>query len=328
MMKEFFIFTRSGGKYGMGHLSRMIQLGMALRLLDRDVTIITNEDSLSHVPDRGIGLYTSNNEDELPSVIINSALSMRRLDSDPVLIIDDKFVSNGDLGDIDYSCDMVAVDLPHAQSSRYDLLVLPNAHMSMIDLETCNFTGDNLLYGRDYILTGGRKDNGLVYNKDPKSTIVSFFAGASDPYNELSLLFKYSNALPGRIGRVYMYGAQADVSRYKYFDIMPFNHGLIEISSLFVTMWGVTMYESLAMGIPTLSILRDEKDIPRAKELSRASDGALSYLEPGFTHMQLHRQIRGELEAADWLKRRSEYAVKFVDGLGADRLAMELSGRY
>ena len=229
---------------------------------------------------------------------------------------------------------VVRIDAPWATPETCDLLILPGMHHSAETIECLDTAfGERLMVGAEYVML----QEGvtlpmrlrLPYGERIPPWIV-FNAGGSDPEGALPQLWqrvrRLGDTLSG-IQRVYCMGQTATpwpVSQLSP-DEWITGHSMryVQHAQLFITLWGTTVYEAVALGTPTLAIARTEAEAEDAARLEAATDGAVQSLG---TLVGLMRETLCDRLVALWEdgkeRKRMHYAsAGLLDGKGAERVA-------
>ena len=225
---------------------------------------------------------------------------------------------------------VVRIDAPQAERYSCDLLILPGAHYAADDLERLDAAfGERLLVGAEYVLL--RKET-LVpsHGAFMHHPWFTFWAGGSDPGNALALLLHMttpvSQCLP-HVQHIYCMGIHRaslvvpPVPPQVWITGCDISY--IREASVFVSLWGTTVYEALALGTPTLTIARTEAEAEDAARLEAATEGAVQSLG---TLAGLMRETLCDRLVALWEdvgeRKRMHYAsAGLLDGKGAERVA-------
>jgi len=315
----YFIFCRSGFNHGLGHLSRMINLGYQLHLKNQLVALITNEESLSVIPDRFFSVHAYGGNPTIQEMLYKSIV-MYPESSDHVLIVDDKEVMDEDVRSIPWNLRAcISIDNPAANRDgrTYDLLVYPNAHMMDDEIyqSTTRFAPGKVFHGSQYVIM----NHNLVKPRkiSLKRPSVTLCAGGSDPDRYTKRLAPLMENLSSEWTFDVMAG---ELSGLNY---RRFCHSIVEQCSIFICQWGVTVYEAMCVGTPVLTWTRNFRDFYRAKNLQKRSGGAIEVLPPDFSDADFVSCVQC-LTCAD---NRSQLAVMgesgyhFIDNQGSERVA-------
>ena len=226
---------------------------------------------------------------------------------------------------------LVRIDAPWAEPGSCDLLILPGMHHGAETLERLDAGfGERLLVDAEYVMV--RAD--LMENRRgwyEHNAGIAFNAGGSDPERALQQLYVMTRALHSRFddGPPFFYLAgplsmawKLDTPTWKDF-VTGFSHMTVAQAGLFVSLWGTTVYEALALGTPTLTIARTEAEAEDAARLEAATEGAVQSLG---TLAGLMRETLCDRLVALWQdakkRKRMHYAsAGLLDGKGAERVA-------
>lgn len=311
----FFIFARSGSTHGMGHLSRSIALAYNLHLQGQEVAIITNQESLHHIPEKWFSVHAFD-KSMYPADMIKNSVTMHRYDH-ATIIVDDKEVTDYNIRSLALdNARYISIDNPEANEKLpvYDMSVIPNFHMLYSEMDQLYRRVPKVLYGNSYVML-----NMLLQKKcTQKNNLVTFFAGGSDPEGYTQRFFTIAYSILDKWQGHVMVGEMSTTHR------PSFSLDTIAESSLFVCAWGVSVYESIALGTPVLTFTRNPEDYDRAAPLSRSTCGIVSVIRPGFSDSEMIDSVNKILSNEHDLKFRNENCSLLVDTLGAQRVASEL----
>ena len=226
---------------------------------------------------------------------------------------------------------VVRIDAPWATPETCDLLILPGMHHSAETIERLDTAfGERLMVGAEYVVL----QEGVPLVRRPfaeHNQRLVFAAGGSDPEQILLLLYEMTHGFSYDAIRtplrVFCVGAHAEPWMLRSPDvherITGFSLNEVAYAAVYVTLWGTTVYEALAMGTPTLTIARTEAEAEDAAWVEAATDGAVQSLG---TLVGLMRETLCDRLVALWEdakeRKRMHYASEgLLDGKGAERVA-------
>jgi len=307
-----FIFARSGGAHGLGHLSRMINLGYQFVGYNQAVAFITNEESLSIIPDRFFSVHAYGGMPTVQEMLYRSIV-MYPESNNHMLIVDDKEVTDHDVQSIPLRLRArISIDNPDANKleQSYDLLIFPNAHMGQHEIYQCmtRFPMGKVFHGFDYVLM--HKDLRKPIDMPTKEKIVTVSSGGSDPDRFSERLVPLFDCLPP--------GYSLHI-----LDAHHWNFEMIAKSLLHICPWGVTVYEAMCLGTPVLTFPRNIEDYERAKILANRTGGAIDVFSLDFSYKELINVVSHLLSAgnAPHLKMMRLGSFGSVNVHGAARVA-------
>ena len=230
---------------------------------------------------------------------------------------------------------VVRLDAPWATPETCDLLVLPGMHYAPETVEHLDGAfGERLMVGAEYVLL----QEGVPLVRRPfaeHNQRLAFAAGGSDPEQALPLLYEMTCRLSGALRaplRVFCVGSQSQPWLLRPPDaqerITGYSLNEVAYAAVYVTLWGTSVYEALAMGTPTLTIARTEAEAEDAVRLEAATDGAVQSLG---TLAGLMRETLCDRMMALWQdtkeRKRMHYASEgLLDAKGGERVARAVLG--
>ena len=329
-----FIRTDLSSAIGMGHAMRCRTLGQAIHALAPDVPLvfITTTEALEPIVMQTDNMpwYVECYPDEWTA--FEGVRS--QADQEDILVIDEPagtgWANSLWRTKLQSVMSLVRIDAPWAEPDSCDLLVLPGMHHSADTIERLDAVfGERLLVGAEYVML--RKEiTALPSGAFMHNPWFTFCAGGSDVAGALPLLYTMTASLAERlphIQRVFCVGTNAPPWSVTHVCpeawITGYTMSYIREASLFITLWGTTVYEALALGTPTLTIGRTEAEAEDAARMEAATDGAVQSLG---TLAGLMRETLCDRLVALWQdakeRKRMHYAgAGLLDGKGAERVA-------
>ena len=334
------IFLRcdTGASYGLGHATRCRTLACALQVQAPEIPLVfvtttSVLEEVVHAASTGWRVQVCGESGAA------HWLHWVKAQAQPgdVLIIDMPDHQNGALWatHIRDKVTVVRLDAPWATPETCDLLVLPGMHHAPETVERLDAAfGERLLVGADYVML----QEGVPQVRRPfteHNQRIVFAAGGSDPDQALPLLYEMAHSLSDLIRaplRVFCVGAMAEPWTLRPPDmrerITGFSLNEVAYAALFVTLWGTTVYEALAMGTPTLTIARTERDAEGAARLEAATEGAVQPLGTlgGLMRETLCYRLVDLWQERAQRKRMHYASAGLLDGHGAERVAAAVLG--
>ena len=323
-----------GGQYGLGHAVRCRTLAQAIHAQAPDVPLVfvTTTHTLrlivKEIDGKQWRLVVCRDEWQALEAVREEA------QRDDVLIFDEPFdvqwVNSTWRAKLRRALHVVRIDAPHAEQNTCDLLILPGMHHSAETIERLDAAfGERLLIGAEYVMLRDGVADERPWWPEHCGGIV-FATGGSDPGQVMPRLYVMVQELRHRlplVQRIFALGQTAEAwslsppVRAEW--ITGFHPSYVLRAELFVTLWGATVYESLALGTPVLTIARTEAEAEDAARLDAATDGAVQSLG---TLTGLMRETLCDRLVALWQdakeRKRMHYAsAGLLDGKGAARVA-------
>lgn len=322
-----------GAQYGLGHAVRCRTLAQAIRAQDPDVPLVflTTTDRLRSVIDE--------NEQQWRVVVCSDEWqayeAVAPLASPGDVVVFDEPVGHSWVETlwrmkIPQEIAIVRIDAPWAASDSCDLLILPGMHHSAETIDRLDAAfGERLLVGAEYVMLR----EGVVAERPrwhEHCGGIVFATGGSDPGQVMPMFYTMVRGLRQRlplVQRIFAMGQSAEAwslsSPVRAEWITGFHPSYVLRAELFVTLWGTTVYEALALGTPTLMIARTEAEAEDAARLEIATDGAVQSLG---TLVGLMRETLCDRLVTLWQdtkeRKRMHYAsAGLLDGKGAERVA-------
>ena len=229
---------------------------------------------------------------------------------------------------------VVRVDHPWADLASCDVLVLPDLHTDFRAWPLlAEFPDDRLLAGGAYVLLReeiaqapvrpwGQRRHALVVaagGVDHDQTLWFFHEAVRHlclGTQEVQLLVPPDWQTPGRSWTI---GHQCVWRRWTY--------AAIREAQLFMTTFGVSVYEALRAEVPVYVLSRTPTQMACAEQLEVATDGAV-IAGPLLAEAQCHPQmltlaLQEQLDPG-WLRSRQRACSGLIDGRGAHRVAAQI----
>jgi len=268
---EVLIRVDGGGRFGFGHLTRSLALARALR--DRHgatVRFATRDDAATRSMIAAVGFDTVilDPAPEAAAVAASSAPSEDRTLSNlveslrpRVLIVDHPHVYDPATFEHVRSCSrLVVVQAEHEAAWLGDLLVFPAGHHTDEVLERCasrdRTTGTRCLAGMAYVMLADEARDAEVV---PGPPYVVLAAGGSDPHALLERWCRWLSDADVGVPVMALTGAAAVdtgtlvARKSDRVTVRPFTHQRLFSAHLAVVAFGVTAYELVHRGVPTLT---------------------------------------------------------------------------
>jgi len=231
---------------------------------------------------------------------------------------------------------IVRVDHPHAETGTADLVVIPNAHQP--DATVARLHRDfpsALLCGPEYAILPPD-----VPRQDDDADTLLFLTGGTNPGGLMEHFYEMTRgmALPGCRSFVYALGSLArfepglslDARTERGRVLREFDRALYRRTRLAVSLFGVTTYELLAAGVPTLSIAHTDENVDGQELLAARSGGLIVPL--GHVRELQAATLRTAIQRAwandSWQRLVWERGPTLVDGQGAARVTGEILRRF
>lgn len=336
---------------GLGHFMRMLALALRLEARDGYQVVFYMQPPIAHIARQLLATHDFAHV-SVPPVTAkpDAALWAAHHGTHPLdmLLIDEPYYYPTEtLQAIRKETQLIMVDHPWATRDDCDVLLMPNMHLGPETLETLEHTfGDDLIYGRQYVLLGHVEK--LFARRQRFSGLakrIVFITGGSGLFELLTLVDMtraLHHSMPD-VHKVYLLGNSlapmsltADVHLESSQFLTGFAHEHIATADLAVCLFGVSIYECLALGVPVLAIGRDRKDKPETatdpeciQQLQIATSGAVRY---GGLWTQVQREwlcleIGNIVLQAGTLKNMHLQAEGQVERGGAQRIAALLHDR-
>ena len=335
-----FLRCDAGGGFGLGHAMRCRTLAQAIHAQSPEMPLVfvTTTPALRSCIDKidgeGWRLVVCSDEWEAFEAVRAQA------QSEDVLLFDMprgmEWVAGRRQLRLLQTVRVVRIDAPWAKPDSCDLLILPGMHHSAETIDRLDAAfGDRLLVGAEYMLL---QDDLLEYRRHwhDRDAGIAWYAGGSDPECALPQFYIMTRQLHAMLGYaetfLYLVGPlskpwKLDPPSHHDF-ITGFSPMALAQSGLFVSLWGTTVYEAMALGTPTLTIARTEDEAEDACRLEAATDGAVQSLG---TLAGLMRETLCDRLVALWEdtkeRKRMYYASEgLLNGKGAERVARAVLG--
>ena len=313
-MKNIYILTEAGGDVGLGHVVRMGHLFHVLRQKGHAVFITSNE--AGHAYFKSVGIPSSNS---LPPVPRRVYYKERVAEESDIVIVD--FMNNDD----DYLkllrsvakklVVIVGVGWTITPTTRWiaDLVVYHTAENDDLYGWT---PGETILQGLKYIMMNPEFSDVPEYIKR-EYDIVTYFGGGLNQ--------RIADALPKRLGEIgyKVFEMGSDESQW---NLEPYN--ALADSKLYVGSMGMMTYEAIVTRTYPMVLCRSEDHIESAERLVdkdlATNFGLFTRPKAEITIDNMTRKIRRKLDTllSQWSP--SEYKVKYLDGKGLYRVALEI----
>lgn len=234
-MRDVVIYTTAGGAHGLGHVTRMHTLALALQQRGVKVAFVSAtaravEEIVTSWPVSSVSLLER---------AFHKEICVRR----QMLICDTKeMIPERDLA-ILRQCDwrIVRIDHPHASAATADLVVLPGIHYAQADIARLQraIGAQRVLHGADYVLLSQAVASLQPLSWDERHNLIVYCAGGTDAQQAHDW---YRTNAP-RLDAQQVYGPCADQATY----LRQLQH-----ARLVVSLFGVTAYEALSLRVPLM----------------------------------------------------------------------------
>jgi spore coat polysaccharide biosynthesis predicted glycosyltransferase SpsG len=317
-----------GGHDGYGHARRMLGLARALQVRGAAVAFASQTPALAPMiaPFEVWGLRSGRADTA-------ALLDLVGLEPPDVLVIDKRADwSPGLWAPLRQACRVVRVDHPDADADSCDLLLIPNCHQSpeAVARLSQDFE-DRLCYGAPYVLLDADLDQwrrhrwgGWAANR------LVFLVGGVDPTGALQQFLDLSERLAPRLPQVWLVYAvgQAQAQALKVRGladnqaIVGFHPRFLMGAALWVGLFGVMVYNALALGVPMITVGHTATNTQASQWLMAATSATLDL---GFLGT-LGREAFTEAVVDVWhdaatRQQMGKLGRQLIDGQGAQRCA-------
>ncbi len=238
------IYTRAGKGYGYGHLKRSISLyNKLIEKYQVSIIIYEYKSAKAILESKKIKYYSINSSTQLKKV-----LTSRR----PNLLITDIRDTSLEITKwMRKYTKILSIDDYGLGSHYANVTIHMLAKPSQLSL-TANFTGQKYLVLPDDLITYKKKKS--VH--EIKNVLISF--GGEDPYGLSKQTISLINKLTGEYNITIilgpLYQGTKDLPVAKIIDFPDNIYPYIEESDILITSYGLTVYESLMIGTPVITI--------------------------------------------------------------------------
>lgn len=322
-----------GGSHGMGHAVRCRALARALATRGADIEFLTITPELAaFVSPFPCFTVTDTSQESVFASILGHEPDVAIFDTKapfdealyPLIAMESACPAPADHKT---TIAIVRIDHPHATPDTCDLLVAPVAHWDSATVQHLRQDfGHRFLYGWDYVVLDEKvtQQAPIPYVERAQGPLV-FCAGGSDPTRALEKMAEWCGEVGKMPERVFLLPDRATSipSMYPWASCRPFSRQWLQEAALVVSLFGVTIYESLWYQTPVLSFARDPADVLYQGMLAERTQGAIvpCGLFDNWTAARFAPYVSGVYKESARRERMSDASVGFMDGHGVQRVA-------
>ena len=324
----------AGQEHGLGHLVRSTAIGRVLR--DKhglEVFFISNPAEVISEWATREGFHVVQNDSETEERFIQRCV--RDVDPD-LLVIDRKYDYSHEFASaLRTSLKLVLLDNPCAGAFAADLAIFPAPHVLEETLADSRWLPGQMLAGPEYVVINdsvrsqSKENSRETGNESPLRLVVT--TGGSDPRGMLSTLLAWITEvdlgveITGLVGDAFVHTeALTELESYANprLRMSPYNLSELASADLALCQFGITVYELLYLGVPTLTVAHNTENASASKVLAERHKctvdlGELDSMSPD----RLRNAIRDLLRDSGRRDEMSRRGRVLVDGLGAARVA-------
>lgn len=325
------IRTDASRNIGLGHIRRCLSLADALKLYDAEVEFFIHGDDMAGSLMRNSGYSYSWIQEPggLPTPEV--------LSTSDALIVDSYFLETSHFQRCTGMVPIVtAIDDMGKHSLPVDIVV--NQNLSALQLNYSVREDTQCLFGADYALLS-QKFLKLRDREKPDQLRILIVMGGTDLHRQTEKVIDAISGLPATFYLDIVIGPSSDsleeirraaaaLSMLAYVHIDPPDiASVMARATLAISTGGVTALELACLGIPTVVLTVADNQLAPAEALSR--HGAVFNLGPydQIRPDELVTILRGLLVDPVSRMKMARAGRKFVDGLGAQRVAEAIMGR-
>lgn len=324
------IVTQADEKVGMGHLARCMALAKELKesqAINVNFYVNDNPGAKELLEQQGFSANVWKSLDDLSEKLCSD---VQRVDG---TIIDLKASYCGELlektGRLDTHS--MLIDYVPADASLADLFIVPTVFFDY-ENKASHFAKKKILTGKNHLLLN-RKINWLRENNDIRDGILISAGGSGLLPDEL---FEAISRLDGGDKIKFLAGPFADVSFFhrkanayniKNYEVIFNPPDVFEVyskSKLALCTFGVTTYELIALGVPTVVVKTVTKDDADIVEYLAQNDVCVNLLDAANSAETVTGILESLLQNNDRLTELSRNSKKFIDGLGVQRVGVAI----
>ena len=337
-MVRVLIRTDIGGTHGLGHAVRCKALAQALAARGAEVKFCTITSALAAFV--------------APFHVVEAWQPNMATKGCDVYIIDTKASVTCDSRWFARDIHVVRIDDMQATPATCDLLIAPGAHWSAETIARLQASfGERFLFGWDYVMLHGEvtKHAPVPYKQRMDGPIV-FCAGGSDLDGILEQIWTWTeyvtltahmrfcigDGYQGRLRNFLMPPLHAPTAGMPFpRSVVRFSREALRTASLVVSIFGVTVYECLALRTPVITIARTLDDAYAASELVsrsiyRSDDGTSAVISLGYIDIisreSLCSYIQKCIEHIPLPQSMHAASTGLIDGHGVERIANAILG--
>ncbi len=327
---QLIIRADAGGPVGFGHVKRAMALARVLNehhALTVRFAVRENDDARALV--RGAGFEfvgpTCPDTDASEEAYL---LSIARAHPGALLVLDHPHAfDTGAMAEARRTSKVVVVQGEYEAAWSSDLQIFPAGHHPDPVVERCRRRGPHAcLEGLPYVMLSDDALTASVLDAEP---FIALAAGGSDPAALLPLWASWLALEPVSLPVLVLRGAGAaypplDAGDDVAVRMVPFQHPLLFAATLAVTAFGVTAYELIYQGVPTITAGHSARSTEVSDRFA-ARHGMTTSLGDGRSvgPVRFADVIETALGAAG--RRRIPRSTRGIDGLGTQRVAAAIS---
>lgn len=341
MKKKLLIRADGNANIGAGHIMRCLSIANAAKKIGIDICFVTADESFLQVLDeqnfrvRVLDSDYKKMDNELSKII--PIVEMEKPDG---IILDSYFVTKSYMNYLKKTAKLIYIDDVLAFPYPVDTLINYNIYASKKQYTKlyAQVNAPNMLLGSEYVPLRDEFQNGKVIEIKSKVKNILFSAGGADP-ERIALRFVKSVITKRELNDIlfHIVLGSFEPDRNEIESISTVHNNIITHSNvrrmsdlmlqcdLAVSAAGSTLYELCACGVPTITYVLADNQMPGAKAFSDL--GIMENVGDDRFDKGLINNIISLIEDLDYDKRKlmQHNMKKCIDGKGAYKMIKELN---
>lgn len=324
------IVTQADEKVGMGHLARSMALARELKesqAINVNFYVNDNPGANQLLERQGFSTSVWKSLDDLSEKLRSG---VQQVDG---AVIDLKASCCDDLlektGRLD-TCSML-VDYVPSDASLGDLFILPTVSFDY-ENKASHFAKKKILTGKNHLLLN-RKISWLRERDDSREGVLVTAGGSGllsdELFSALSTLSRNEKIifLAGPFADESFFHQKTNAHNFKKYEVIfnpPDVFDVYSKSKLALCTFGVTTYELIALGVPTVVVKTVTADDVELVESLAQSDVCINLLDQANSPEVVTATLESLLQNSERLTELSLNSKKFIDGLGVQRVGVAI----
>ncbi len=324
------IVTQADEKVGMGHLARSMALARELKesqAINVNFYVNDNPGANQLLERQGFSTSVWKSLDDLSEKLRSGVQQVDGAVFDlKASCCDDLLEKTGRLD----TCSML-VDYVPSDASLGDLFILPTVSFDY-ENKASHFAKKKILTGKNHLLLN-RKISWLRERDDSREGVLVTAGGSGllsdELFSALSTLSRHEKIifLAGPFADESFFHQKTNAHNFKKYEVIfnpPDVFDVYSKSKLALCTFGVTTYELIALGVPTVVVKTVTADDVELVESLAQSDVCINLLDQANSPEAVTATLESLLQNSERLTELSLNSKKFIDGLGVQRVGVAI----
>lgn len=327
--KKILFRVDAGGKVGLGHFYRSLNLALALQSRGHEIVFAHLPSSFwqvaTHFPFRQYELSIENAEFEMLSILRNEKASVFYVDG--IIPFTPSFIQ-----EVKKTAKVVFYQNLSESKVLADVFILPSIHQDEAFFSAFN-ESDALIYkGLEYFTFNKEIEQytPISLRNDLSIESVAVTAGGSDPRNVLLTLYEMLDErdilrnikFTFFYGNDYLYKNEIPIKLKNNVSFLPYNTRSIISHDIIIAAFGVSAYEFMCLGKPVIGIGHQKTNADALKLVSERTEAIFDMgLIDDLCKENFNTTLKSLIQNVDKLVSMSQKATQVLDKQGVCRVA-------